>query len=137
VTPQVVEIVFVGKALVRAETEVGETNLPGIVGEADPTGVGDTIGFPMDDEAVEMGIGPAKGALDELVKNGDGAVATDEESAPDERADGTEPNAELVDLELGGNGHRAPRSTQTAGRGAVPSGGSGGEALRGNCIGIA
>jgi hypothetical protein len=76
----------------------------------------------MNNEAVQMGVGPAECALDMIVEKGDRDITTDEEAAPDERTDGAKANAEPVDLRPGGDGHTAPHDIRATDRGAVLSG---------------
>src|SRR5262249_54477117 len=120
VPPEVVEIVLVDEALVEAEAEISETKELGIVAKGDAAGVGNAVVLAVDDEAVEVGVGPIEGSLDEVVEISDRGITANEEAAPDERADPAEADAELVDVEEGGSGHTAPRDTQAADRGAVP-----------------
>src|SRR6266511_3674460 len=61
VPPQVVEVILVEKALVDAEAEVGEAKELGIVRKAHAAGVSNAIVFAVDDEAMEVRVGPAKG----------------------------------------------------------------------------
>src|SRR6266508_3803689 len=83
-SPEIAEVILVGKTLVRAEVKIGETHLPGIIREGDPADVGDTVGFAVDDEAVEVGVGPAKGELDDVVEIGDPGVAANQDAATDQ-----------------------------------------------------
>jgi hypothetical protein len=71
VPPEVAEVVLVGKTLVRAEVKIGERHLLGIIREGDGADEGDSIGFAVSDEALEVGVGPAKGKLDDVVEKGD------------------------------------------------------------------
>jgi hypothetical protein len=73
----------------------------------------------VDDEALEVRVGPAEGAQDEVVQKSDRGITADEEAVPDQRTGCTEANPELVDLGRG-NGHTAPHDTRAADRGAVP-----------------
>src|SRR6266508_1810222 len=91
-SPEIAEVIFVGKTLVRAEVKTGETHLLGIIREGDPADVGNTVGFAVDDEAVDVRVGPAKSALDDLVEIGDPGVAANQDAAPDQWADRTEAN---------------------------------------------
>jgi len=54
VAPGNVEVVLVGEALARPKAEISQANLVGVVGKADPTEVGNTIVFAVDDELVEV-----------------------------------------------------------------------------------
>ena len=51
----------------------------------------------VDDEAVQVLVASAQGELEGDVEIGDAAVAADKEPAPDQGADATQRNAELVD----------------------------------------
>src|SRR5689334_15265635 len=92
-----------------------------VVGEGHPTSIGDAVARAVNDEAVQVGIGPAEGELDGGVKLGDSRSTGDQQAAPDQRADSVEPDAELVDNSWVGGGHIAPRSTEATGQDAVPS----------------
>jgi hypothetical protein len=69
----------------------------GSVTEADPTIMTDAVFTPVNDEAVQMLVGPAKSRLQRRVQIGDGCVAADEQPAPDQRADTAQDHAELED----------------------------------------
>jgi len=49
----------------------------------------DTVLAAVDDEAIQMFIAPAQHSLEADMEIGDGAVATDEQAAPNQRADAT------------------------------------------------
>ena len=119
--PGDVEVVFVPEAFALPKAEIGQANLVGVVGKADPTKVGDAVGLAVSDELVEVGVAPAEAALDDGVQLGDGRRISHEQSAPDQRADSVEPDAELVDNRWVGGRHTAPRSTEATGQGAVPN----------------
>ena len=85
--PAVGEVVLVEKALTDAEAKVGQAYVSGIVTEADPAVMPDAVVTAVDDEAVQVLVAPAQHALKAGVEIGDGAVATDEQAAPDQRAD--------------------------------------------------
>src|SRR6266498_3624883 len=121
VAPGDVEVVLVGEALTHLKTEIGQADLVGVVGKAHPTRIGDAVAFAVDDEAVQMGVGPAEGDLDAGVQLGDGRRIGHQQPAPDQRADSVEPDAELVASSGVGRGHTAPRSIHAGGQGAVPS----------------
>jgi hypothetical protein len=59
--------------------------------------VGHAVLPAVDDKAVQVLVAPAQGELEGGVEVGDAAVAADKEPAPDQRADATQHDAELVD----------------------------------------
>jgi hypothetical protein len=63
VLPAVGEVVFIDEALADAQTKIGQVYLLGIVAEADPAIMTDTVLTPVNDEAVEMLISPAESHL--------------------------------------------------------------------------
>jgi hypothetical protein len=135
VPPKGVEIVLAEEALARAEAEISEANQLGIVAKGDAAGVGNAIVFAVDDEAVEVGVGPIEGSLEEVVELGDRGITADKEVTPDERADPAKAAAELVDVGEGGSDYTTPRDTQAADRGAVPGPKRQEQALRANYTG--
>jgi hypothetical protein len=50
----------------------------------------------VNDEAVQMLVGPAKRRLQRHVQFGDGRIAADQHATPDQGTDGTQDDAELV-----------------------------------------
>ncbi len=121
VAPGEVEVVLVGETLAHPKAERGQAHLMRVVGEGHPTSIGDAVALGVNDEAVQVGIGPAEGELDGGVKLGDSRFSGDQQAAPDQRADSVEPDAELVDNRWVGGGHTTPCSTEATGQGAVPS----------------
>jgi hypothetical protein len=101
--------------------EISQAHLIGIVGKADPGKIGDAVVLAVDDELMEMRVAPAEGDLDDGMQLGDSRRIGEQQAAPDQRADSVEPDADLVDRSGIGGGHTAPRSTEAAGQGAVPS----------------
>ena len=67
-----------------------------VVAEGAATGPGDTARSPMDDESVEVFIAPAQHQLERVMQVDDGAIAADENSTPDQRADAAQDETELV-----------------------------------------
>ena len=61
--------------------------MSGIVTEADPAVMLDAVFTAVDDDAVQVLIAPAQRKLKDGVEIGDRAVATNEQAAPDQRAD--------------------------------------------------
>jgi hypothetical protein len=82
VLPAVDEVVLVPEALADAEPELAEPHAArvGIARVA--------VLAPLDDEAMQVLIAPAEGRLHGGMEVGDGAVAADQQPAPDQRADG-------------------------------------------------
>jgi hypothetical protein len=56
----------------------------------------DAIVFAMDNEAMEMGIGPTHDELQNIMEIGNGAVVADEKASPNRGANATQPNAKLI-----------------------------------------
>jgi hypothetical protein len=73
----------------------------GIVTEADPAVMPDAVLTTMDDEAVQVLVGPAQHSLKGVVEIGDGAVAANQQAAPNKRADAPQDDAQLVHHWLG------------------------------------
>src|SRR5262249_13542682 len=48
-------------------------------------------------EAMEMGVAPSEGDLDDVMELGDGTLAADQDPSPDHGADLADPDVELVD----------------------------------------
>ena len=89
--PAVDEIVFIDEALADAQPEISQPH---------PARFDAAIGAvvaPLDHEAVEVLITPAQSHLQGGMQVGDGAVAADEEPAPDQRADPAQDDPQLVD----------------------------------------
>ncbi|MCG8352214.1 MAG: hypothetical protein MI924_30990, partial [Chloroflexales bacterium] len=77
----------------RRKTEISAADQPGIGAEAHAVGVGDVVVLAVDDEAVEVRIGPIKGGLNAMVAFGDRGVTANEAAATDEWADPAEADA--------------------------------------------
>ena len=103
-TPAVGEVIFVQEALTNAEAKVGQAYVSGIVTEADPAVMPDAVLAAVDDEAVQVLVGPAQDSLQSVVEIGDGAVAANEQAAPDQRADAAQDDAQLVHHRVGVRG---------------------------------
>jgi hypothetical protein len=102
VAPAVEEVVLVEEPLADPQAEIGKVDLICVVTEPETARVGDATLPAVDDEAVQVLVAPAEGELEGGVEVGDAAVAADQEAAPDQRADATQHDAELVDAETGG-----------------------------------
>ncbi len=62
----------------------------------------DTVLSTVDDEAVQVLVIPAESHLKGGVQVGDGAVTAHEQASPDQRADGAQDDAQLVNNGFGG-----------------------------------
>src|SRR5438067_12530514 len=76
--------------------KVGQAYVSGIVTEADPAVMPDAVVMAVDDEAVQVLVGPAQHALESGVQVGDGAVAMDKHAVPDQRANAAQDDTQLV-----------------------------------------
>ncbi len=83
-------IIDIPEALTATETKRAELDMSGIRPVA-------AIVFAMDVERVEMLATPVKHDLEDRMQVCQGGVAADEESAPDERTDLAQDDAELID----------------------------------------
>ena len=84
--------------------EVGQAYVSGIVTEADPAIMPDAVLTTLDDETVQVLVGPAQHSLASGVEIGDGTVAANEQAAPDQRADAAQDDAQLVHHRFGVRG---------------------------------
>src|SRR5258708_22401530 len=91
VLPEVVEVVLIAELLARAETAIRQTQVGRVVGKGDPTEVGGAITLAVNHKAVEVGIGPGEGGLDDGVEICNRGITADQEPAPNERADAVDP----------------------------------------------
>jgi len=96
VLPAVGEVVFIEEAFTDAQAKVGQAHPSRIVAEADPAVTADPVLTAVEDKAVQVLIAPAQYSLKGGVEIGDGAVAPDEQAAPDQRADAAQNDAKLV-----------------------------------------
>ena len=80
VLPGVAEVILVEEPLVGAELEVGEADLAGILGEPEPARSADAVIAAVDAEAMEVGVAPIEGDLDDVMELGEGAVAADQDA---------------------------------------------------------
>jgi len=85
--PAVAKIVLVAEPHVEPQAQVAQAHLLRVVGKKDATGLGDAVLLAMDHKAVEVGVGPAEGDLEDVMQVGERGVAADEQSAPDGGAD--------------------------------------------------
>ena len=70
VAPAVDEVVVVDEPFPDAQAEAGQRDPPGVVAETDTAGVGDAVLAAVDDEAVQVLVGPAEGGLQDRVQVG-------------------------------------------------------------------
>jgi hypothetical protein len=82
VPPVVGEVVLIQKAFIHAEMEVHQPDLVWVIVKPNASELDDAVLFPMDPESVEVAIGPPHGDLEKEVKVGDGAIASDQQTAP-------------------------------------------------------
>jgi hypothetical protein len=62
----------VPEALARSKAKIGQADVVGVVGKADPAEVGNAGVLAVDDKLVGVGVAPAQGDLDGGVQLGDG-----------------------------------------------------------------
>src|SRR5512135_1695156 len=110
--PSVAEVILVEEALVAAELEVGEADLMGIQGEPGPARSADAVVPAVDAEAMQMGVAPAEGDLDDVMELSEGTLAADQDPPPDHGADLADPDVELVDGRNRRTGHDPSQRTQ-------------------------
>jgi len=96
VLPVVVEVIIVQKPLAEAEAKIPQPDPFWIIGKADASLVGDAIFFAVDEKPMEMAIRPPHGQLKDVMKICDGGLSVDKESTPNQGADATQGNLELV-----------------------------------------
>jgi hypothetical protein len=80
--PVVAEIIHVFEPFVRLEAKVRESDLIGIIGEADAALVSDTILLSVNDKLVQMAICPTHDHLHGFVKCPDGRVTRNQDASP-------------------------------------------------------
>ena len=80
--PVVAEIIHVFEPFVRLEAKVRESDLIGIIGEADAALVSDTILLSVNDKLVQMAICSTHDDLHGLVKRPDGRVTRNQDASP-------------------------------------------------------
>jgi hypothetical protein len=69
-----------------------------IVAKADATDAAATVVFATDAKAMQVGVIPAHGDLQGIMEIGDGAITADQQPAPDQRCDLTQPDVQLIDF---------------------------------------
>jgi hypothetical protein len=99
--PAIGEVVLAQEALPNAEPQVSQPYLMWIVAKAEAAEVADAVLATVNHEAVEVLVAPVQSDLQRGMQVGSGAVATDEQSAPDQWADAAQDDAQLVHDRLG------------------------------------
>src|SRR5258708_33995259 len=108
-SPQIAEIILVKKALVNAETELGEKHFPGVGPERRAAPSAQTVLLATNHETVEVKVAPIECDLEQFVQRGDATVAAHVQTPPNGRVNLEERKVELVNLGgRGGGGHSAP-----------------------------
>jgi transposase-like protein len=90
VLPTIAEVILVLEALMDAQPEIGEMHA---------SRVDEALGAMLtsvNHEAMQMRLAPAEGDLQRSVQVGNGAVASNEQASPDQRADAAQDDAQLV-----------------------------------------
>jgi hypothetical protein len=94
--PVVAEIIHVFEPFVRLEAKVRESDLIGIIGEADAALVSDTILLSVNDKPVQMAICPTHDHLHGFVKCPDGRVMRNQDASPNCWLDVSQDYLELI-----------------------------------------
>ena len=87
--PAVGEVILIQEAFTDSKAKVGQAYVSGIVTEPDPAIMPDAVLTAVDDEAVQVLVGPPKRELEGGVEISDRAVTANEQAAPDQWADAT------------------------------------------------
>jgi hypothetical protein len=96
VLPIVTEIIHVLEPFARFEAKVGQSDLIGMVSEADAAFVSDTVLLSVDDKSVQMTIQPTHDHLHGFVKCPDRRVTGNQNPPPHGRLDASQDDLELV-----------------------------------------
>ncbi len=118
VPPGIAEVILVEEPFVAAKLEAVEPDRVGVVRKRWSSDPADPVIPAVDAEAMEVGVSPAEGDLDDGMEINQGAVAAHQKPPPDHGADLADPDMELVDLGRGFLGH---------GLGSVPEAGTEGQ----------
>ena len=94
--PVVAEVVGVEKALVHTKLKITKIHVGRVIGKDHPPTMINAIVLAVDEEGMEMRIGPAHDELQNIVEIGDGTVAADKNASPNRGANATQPNAKLI-----------------------------------------
>src|SRR6266436_8111832 len=108
VLPVVVEIILIQKAFTKTKTELGQPNAVWVIGEGEASLVRNAVIFAVDVKTMQVGITPAHGNLNRVMKVGNAVVTLQEQSPPDHWANATQNHLELVNAERLGARHRSP-----------------------------
>src|SRR5215469_2351421 len=98
-SPQIAEIILVKKALVHAETELGEKHFPGVGPERGAASPAQTVLLATNHETVEVKVAPIECDLEQFVQRGDAAVAAHVQTPPNGRVNLEEQNVQLVNFD--------------------------------------
>ena len=94
--PQIAEIIFVEKALVDAEMELGKKCFLRVGPERGAAPPAQTVLLATNHETVEVKVAPIECDLEQFVQRGDAAVAAHVQTPPNGRVNLEEQNVELV-----------------------------------------
>src|SRR5271165_6184160 len=94
--PQIAEIIFVKKALVDAEMELGKKCFLRVGPERGAADPAQTILLAANHETMEVKVAPIKCDLEQLVQRGDAAVTAHVQTPPNRWVNLEEQNVELV-----------------------------------------
>ena len=97
--PQIAEIIFVEKALVNAEMELGKKFFPRVGRERGAAHPAHAVLLATNHETVEVKVAPIECDLEQVVQHGDAAVAGHVQTPPYRRVDLEEQDVELVNFD--------------------------------------
>src|SRR5260370_15464386 len=100
--PQIAEIIFVKKALVHAEMELGKECFLRVGPERGAADPAQTILLAANHETMEVKVAPIECDLEQLVQRGDAAVTAHVQTPPNRWVNLEEQNVDLINL--GGRG---------------------------------
>src|SRR5260221_10877473 len=113
-SPQIAEIILVEKALVNAETELGEKHFPGVGPERGAAPPAQTVLLATNHETVEVKVAPIECDLEQFVQRGDATVAAHVQTPPNGRVNLEEQNLEqFVVGQAAGGGQNGGRGFET------------------------
>src|SRR5271165_6295526 len=113
--PQIAEIIFVKKALVDAEMELGKKRFLRVGPERGAADPAQTILLATNHKTVEVKVAPIECDLEQVVQRGDAAVAAHMQTPPNRRVDLEEHDVELVNFDRSiWLDHSGPRSLVAA-----------------------
>ena len=94
--PVIAKVVGVEKALVHTKLKITEIHLGRVIGKDHPPAMINAIVLAVDEESMEMCIGPAHDELQNIMEIGYGTVAADKNASPNLGVNATQPNAKLI-----------------------------------------